>query len=554
MAEVKRITYYDLRFEAAEGRLRTITGRQAEIERLTRITSRSINNNCIVVGPSGSGKTALVHGWAATLVSSSRYADRAFIQFEAEHLHDVSSADELLSRYQEALASLPSCTIIIDGVGSALGGSTARAAQMNRLYAALLKNPQTRLVLTLQPQELAWLGQELPGFLHSFEILHLKPQPQTEQIRILDLALAKINRKHITVPPSILTQLISTIDRFPTLGQLPRAGISLLDECLAHAELSGQKQLTEDSLYAVVASKTGVPLQKLQSDELVTLRSLEADLSSRIINQAPAIKKITSTIQRAKLGMRNPNKPLGSFLILGPSGVGKTETAKLIAEKLFGSAESFTRFDMSEFGQEHTVQRLIGAPPGYMGHEAGGALTNALRTSPHNLILLDEIEKAHPKIFDIFLQVLDDGRLTSGQNETVDARHSIIMATSNVAVSEILSGAAAGKDIHSREFLETEIMPALTALFRLEFLNRFDNILIFNPLQLSDLVTIAQLEIKKVEARAGKHNFKFSLDPATLENKIKTMCDPRFGARPVKRFIEETCETLMVKALLKQHP
>jgi ATP-dependent Clp protease ATP-binding subunit ClpC len=553
MAELKKINYYDLRFEAAQCRLKAIIGRKEEMERLTRVTNRRINNNAIIVGAAGVGKTALLHGWVNNLVKDEAYSQHAFIQFEAEHIHDTAEADELLGRYQEALQTLPECTLIIDGFGAAVNGSNLRAQQMSRLYASLLRNPEMRLILTMQPNEFKWLELEHPALLHSFEVIQLKSQPVAEQVKILESALPRLNHTTTVVPTNTLKEVISSIERFPTLGQLPRAGISLLDECLAQAGLLRQQALTEEVIHAVVASKTGVPIQKLQQNDIELLKTIEADLNSRIINQGQAIRKITTTIQRAKLGMRNPNKPLGSFLILGPSGVGKTETAKLIAEKLFGRPESFTRFDMSEFGQEHTVQRLIGAPPGYLGHEAGGALTNALRANPHSLILLDEIEKAHPKVFDIFLQVLDDGRLTSGQNETVDAKHAVIMATSNLAVAEILEGFKAGRDIHHPEFLQNYVMPTLTAMFRLEFLNRFDNILIFNPLRLGDLVTIAQLEIKKIEARVAKHNFKFALDPEVLEKKIKTMCDPRFGARPVKRFIEETCETLTVKALLKTH-
>ena len=186
-----------------------------------------------------------------------------------------------------------------------------------------------------------------------------------------------------------------------------------------------------------------------------------------------------------------------------------------------------------------------------MGFDAGGGLTNAVKQEPYNLVLLDEIEKAHSKIFDIFLQVLDDGRLTSGQGETVNFTQTIIMATSNVAVAEIIEGAAAGQDIQSEEFFQSKIAPALAKNFRLEFLNRFDAVLIFNPLTQNDLLEIAQLEIQKVEARVAKHNIKFKIDPEILIKKISALADPRFGARPVKRFIETVCEELITEQLLK---
>ena len=279
------------------------------------------------------------------------------------------------------------------------------------------------------------------------------------------------------------------------------------------------------------------------------MKNLEQTLGARIVDQDGAIKSISTTLQRAKLGLRSPDRPLGSFLMLGPSGVGKTETAKCVAELLFGKSDNFIRFDMSEFQQDHTVQRLIGAPAGYIGYGEGGALTNALRKEPHSLVLLDEIEKAHPKVFDIFLQVLDDGRLTSGENETVDARNAIVMATSNAAVAEILEACKDGS-IDDDTFVAEKIMPILTATFRPEFINRFDKVVIFKPLALPSLMRIAQLEIAKTERRLAKHRVRFEIKNEELQGHIERMADPRFGARPVKRFVEETCETLLMRSLL----
>lgn len=552
MTIFKKIYYYDLRAEASDKRLSAVVGRGDEMQRLTRVMNRRINNNSMVVGPNGIGKTALIRGWVDKLAKESAYDHRCFIQLDAGHIQELADFDERLAQYQVAYATLPLCTLFVDDVGAAVFNDASRLLALERLYGPLLKNPDIQVIFSLRSHEFAWLEQEHPGFLQSFEVIKLKNQSSLEQMHILEKAFIRLNQKfRIIVPRAALKKIIEYGKRFSVLGQAPRSMISLLDECLAHAAMLGHKELTENVIQAIVTSKTGVPIQELDKNELETLQTLETELNNSIINQRPAIKTIITTIQRAKLGMRNPDKPLGSFLILGPSGVGKTETAKLIAEKIFGKSESFTRFDMSEFSQEHTVGRLIGAPPGYLGYDAGGALTNALSAAPHSLILLDEIEKAHPKIFDIFLQVLDDGRLTSGQNETVDARHAVIMATSNLAVLEILEGWKNGADIHSSTFLRENIIPVLTSVFRLEFLNRFDNIVIFNPLSVSDLIVIAQLEVKKIEQRVSKYNFRFNLDSRVLGERIKHLHDPRFGARPVKRFVEEVCETLTVQALLK---
>lgn len=551
MAEFKKIGYHDMRAEAVRGNLPRLIGRREELARLMRIISRRMMNNCIIVGPHGCGKSALLRGFAAEAARSERHRHLVIAELVSGHLHEMAETAEGDARYAEALSTLPVGIILMDDFGRTVSGDSALAARLTRLYVGFLKKPEVRMILVMEPQEHAWFVKKHPAFLQPFEILNLKNQSPAEYTGILRGILPRFNREHrLVVGTDILRSLVNYAERFPVLGQLPRSAISLLDESLAAAATMGSRDLTEEIISTVVAGKTGIPKTSLQPNQLQSLGRLGEDLNARVIGQSAAIARIASVVQRAALGMRNPNKPLGSFLVLGPSGVGKTETAKLIAEKVFGRAASFTRFDMSEFGQEHTVQRLIGAPPGYLGHESGGALTNALKNEPHSLVLLDEIEKAHPKVFDIFLQVLDDGRLTSGQNETVDARHGIFMATSNVAAEQIAEAYAAGEDIQSPDFLAERIMPALRETFRLEFINRFDAILVFNPLTVSALLKVAELEIKKIEERLARHNVRFEIDPVILERKVRALADPRFGARPIKRFIEEACESLLVKSLL----
>lgn len=543
MTSPKKIGYYDLREENRQGKLPALVGRKTELANLTRILSRRVANNCLIVSPSGLGKTTLVYGLISSLCRDKRYQELQFIQLEA---------DELDPRYSHAFASLPPSTLFIDGLGGVQLENSNFISRFSKLLNGAAKRPDVRVILTLESREHAWLESKHPTFLRSFEVIFLKNQSSSEYLRVLRLALPRLNSdRHIIVPTTALETLINYAERFPSLGKTPRSLIALFDECLALSHAIHSKYLTEKIIQTIVSERTGIPSGRLTPASLKTLRNLSQALSEKIIGQEGAVSKITSTVQRALLGMRDPQKPLASFLILGPSGVGKTETAKALAQEIFGRKESFARFDMSEFSQEHTVGRLIGAPPGYLGYETGGALTNALRREPYSLVLLDEIEKAHPKIFDIFLQVLDSGRLTSGQNETVDARHSIFAATSNIAAKEIARTHAVGKDIQSKDFMETVIMPALEKKFRLEFLNRFDAILIFNPLSLQSLTEIALLEIQKIEKRMARHQVRFRADPATLAAKINALADPRFGARPVKRLIEEACESLLVKSLLR---
>lgn len=551
MSDFTKIGYYDLKLETLKGRLPNAIGRKDEISRITRVSRRHLHNNCLLVGPNGVGKTSLVHGWVKNRLENDDEV-LPLVQLEAESFNALgSTTGPIYQKYKEALASLPSCVLFIDNFGQLVYKKLTLLNYMLELMKPLAESDKVQLLLTMESKEFKWLEAEQPNFLKFFEIINLKPQPSGEQYQILEQALGRFRKTfHQEVSENIFDMILELTRRFPGLGQLPRAAISILDECLALAQFKGSPSVGEEELYQVVSDKLGIPLNQLQNSEKEFLRNLEWELNTGIIGQKFALRQIASTVRRAKLGLKNPNRPLGSFLMLGPSGVGKTETAKLVAQKVFGKKESFVRIDMSEFGEAHTVARLIGAPAGYIGYDAGGGLTNAVKQEPYSLILLDEIEKAHSNVFDIFLQILDEGRLTSGQGETVDFNQTIIMATSNLVVREIIQGFVGNQDIHSEAFFQSKIVPVLTKTLRPEFLNRFDAILVFKPLTEDDLFTIAKLEIRKVEARVAKHKIKFKIDPGVLAKKIKTLADPRFGARPVKRFIETTCENLISQKLL----
>lgn len=546
MSQFSKLKYYDLTLEASKGRITPLIGRVEEVERITRVLQRRLHSNCLVVGPSGSGKTSLVQGWAA---ASSVIMKRPIVQIDAASFHTLGSSNAPVAKFQEAFDALPQCVLIIDDWGSLVYNQPTILNYFLQLLPPLMASGRVRLILVMETKEYKWFEAEQPNMVTWFETVTLKAQPVAEQTVIVDQTVRRLRDTDLALPPKVVAVAVQLGDRFASLGPMPGAAVRLLDESLALAERRNTV-VTEDDVYQVMSAKTGVPLQRLQADDKETLKHLEGDLNTRIIGQAPALKQLSAAITRAKLGLKNPNKPLGSFLLLGPSGVGKTETAKFVAEKIFGTKNSFVRIDMSEFGEAHTVARLIGAPAGYVGFDAGGGLTNAVKQEPYSLVLLDEIEKAHPKIFDVFLQVLDDGRATSGQGETVDFTHTIIMATSNLAVPEIIAAHQSGEDIHSEEFYRTKLMPALARAFRLEFINRFDAVLVYKPLDPPDLLQIAQLTIKKVEARAAEHNIKFKIDPNILVQKIQTLADPRFGARPVVRFVESVCEDLISRKLL----
>ncbi|MDE1925087.1 MAG: ATP-dependent Clp protease ATP-binding subunit [Patescibacteria group bacterium] len=554
MSTFKKIPFYDLREETQEGRIPVLIGRHSEMERLSRLIGRRTNNNALIIGESGLGKTALILGWARCMNERAMYNRYAIVQLDTEHLHELDNDAGTEEHYSNVLTHVPPSIVLIDDFGREVYKNLTLVQRAYRLYKQLISRQDVHVIITMQPHEHAWLEREYPIFLQAFETITLKKQSQSEYARVLFRKMPVLNaQRKVIVSDDTLKEIVSVMERHPALGQVPRSAIHVLDESISLCVSQGKKMLAVDAVAQVVESKTGVPSARVAQSDMQSVLRLRDELTKRIIGQDTAIAKISSALQRAKLGLRNSNRPLCSFLMLGPSGVGKTETAKSVAEIMFGRVETFTRLDMSEFQQEHMVQRLIGAPPGYIGYEEGGALTNALKREPHSLILLDEIEKAHPKVFDVFLQVLDEGRLTSGQSETVDARNAIIMATSNAAVAEILDAYAKGGSADDESFVRDTVLPVLSKTFRLEFLNRFDAILIFRPLTVPGLLQVAQLEIQKMEKRFATHRVRFSMEPRALEEQILRVADSRFGARPVKRFIEETCETLVAESLLAQH-
>jgi ATP-dependent Clp protease ATP-binding subunit ClpA len=553
MNDYTKISYYDLKLEARAKRLPEVFGFEAEIARLNRIVTRSIQHNAVITAPSGCGKSALLMAWAESAKSNPAFFSKKIVLLNSSSLQKIGQLTQnSLNTYQEAFSSLENCVLIIDSFGEMIYQSVGSLQNWNTLLKPLFSKDGVNVILSMQPEELGWLMENKSHFLSHFETLKLEVQSPENQLEILKRALVKFGPQ-TKIEEGVLENILKLCARFPSLGQLPKSAIQLMDEALAEIKTKPTNSILDKTLIEkLVAEKTGVPLSRLSGDEKELLKNLPELLNTKIVGQAPAIGKMVSVIQRARLGLRNQNRPLASFLVLGPSGVGKTETAKILAENLYGSTKHFLRIDMSEFGESHAAARLLGSPAGYVGFESGGQLTNHFQNNPYSLLLLDEIEKANQKIFDIFLQILDDGRVTSAKGEVVDLTQSIIMATSNLAVEEILIGSDEGQDLHHPDFVKSRIIPKLLASFRMEFLNRFDSILIYKPLSINDLTDIALLEIKKIEDRTKSHNIKFNVTKEALLGKISELHDPRFGARPVKRFVEEACENLITEKLLNQ--
>lgn len=324
--------------------------------------------------------------------------------------------------------------------------------------------------------------------------------------------------------------------RYSTIPELERKYDEAEKALLAKQEDGGilKEEVTTDEIAEVVSSWTGVPVSKMMQGEMDKLKNLEDQLHLRVIGQDDAVSAVAAAVRRSRAGLADPNKPLGSFFFLGPTGVGKTELAKALAELLFDDERSLIRIDMSEYMEKFSVQRLIGAPPGYVGYDEGGQLTEAVRRHPYSVILLDEMEKAHPDVFNILLQVLDDGHLTDGQGRVVSFKNTIIIMTSNVGSQFIAGAGAEGFNEESRK----QVMEALRSSFRPEFLNRIDDVVIFQPLGLEDIERIVDIQLKDVRSRLANERMTLELSEAAKQSLAFDGLDPVYGARPLKRLIQ----------------
>ena len=332
-------------------------------------------------------------------------------------------------------------------------------------------------------------------------------------------------------------------------GELPalEKDVHDMEAKLKNAEFA-HTQVTEEDVASVVSRWTGIPVSKLMEGEREKLMRLEEQLHKRVIGQDRAIVSVSDAIRRARAGLNDPNRPLGSFMFLGPSGVGKTELAKALAEFLFDSTDAMVRIDMSEYMEKHTVARLIGAPPGYVGFEEGGQLTEAVRRRPYAVILFDEIEKAHPDVFNVLLQVLDDGRLTDGQGRTVDFRNTLIIMTSNIGSPLILDMQHRGENA---EAIKNAVLEELRSEFRPEFLNRVDDIIVFDALTQKDLHQIVDIQLSSLRKRLQERRVTLHLSDGAKDKLAELGYDPAYGARPLKRAISQYIETPLAREILQ---
>ena len=560
----------DLTQQAKNGELDPVIGRQIEIERVIQILSRRKKNNPILIGEPGVGKSAIVEGLAL------RIAAKEIPALEGKRIISLDIAsmvagttyrgqfEERIKTVIKELNDHPEVILFIDEIHTLIGAGNAQGSldAANILKPALARGEVQCIGATTIGEYRTSIEKD--GALERrFQKVTVQPTSNDETYTILTRLSETYGQfHHVRYTQEALRACVNLTDRYITDRQFPDKAIDAMDEagaCKGTKQLGEEAnseeliEITEADIARVVSQMSGIPVQRVAQAEGEQLRQMANILQQRVIGQDDAVKKVVKSIQRSRMGLRDPRKPIGTFFLLGPTGVGKTHLAQCLAEEMFGNRNAIIRFDMSEYMEKHTVSLLVGAPPGYVAHEDGGKLTEAVRRKPYSIVLFDEIEKAHPDIFNILLQVMDEGRLTDRQGQMVDFKNTIIILTSNVGtrqLSDFGAGIGFGADTLDDKTSERTLIKALQRTFPPEFVNRLDDIIVFHPLSNDALAQILWLELRPLELRLEAMGYTLELTDTTRDEILRLARDRQYGARPLKRAIQTLIEDPLTDKML----
>lgn len=566
----------DLVEMAKSGRVDPIVGRKDEVRRVLQTLTKKMKNNPIIIGEAGVGKTAVVYGLAQRIAEGKvpeALRNKRIIEVGmAGIIAGTKHRGEFEERMQEIIKELnqnPDIILFIDEIHTIMGAGESRSGvdAGNILKPNLARGEITIIGATTTDEYRKYIEKD-PALERRFQPVIVDEPTEEETVEILKGLQKKYEEHHgVTFTSKAVLQAVKMAVRYIPDRNLPDKAIDLLDEAAAKStmrsmsmgddddleKMSFKNEVTEEDIAEVVSLWTGIPATKLSRDESERLLLMEKAMIDRVVGQDEAVHIVAQTIRMVRMGLSSPNRPSGVFLFLGPTGVGKTELAKTLAEFLFGSEKDLIRMDMSEYMEKHTISRMIGSPPGYVGHEQEGQLTKQVRTRPYSVVLLDEVEKAHPEVFDLFLQVFDDGRLTDSKGRTVNFTNTIIIMTSNIGTSNIdLSGNI--KEINTTDPAVREtIMQELRQHFRPEFLNRIDEIIIFNSLSRKALENIVKINLDTlIDQLYRQREIRMAVDESAISFLLSVGYDPAYGARPMKRAIQNHLSKPLAEAMLAE--
>ena len=556
----------DLTAQAKNGELDPVIGRQIEIDRVIQILSRRKKNNPILIGEPGVGKSAIVEGLALRIVAKEIPAleGKRIISLDiASMVAGTTYRGQFEERIKTVIKELndhPEVILFIDEIHTLMGAGNAQGSldAANILKPALARG-EVQCIGATTISEYRTSIEKDGALERRFQKVTVQPTNADETYTILTRLSETYGQfHHVQYTQEALRACVNLTDRYITDRQFPDKAIDAMDEVGAwkgeRLEVRGERQeITEADVARIVSQMSGVPVQRVAQAEGEQLRQMADVLQQRVIGQEEAVRKVVKAIQRSRMGLRDPRKPIGTFFLLGPTGVGKTHLAQCLAEEMFGNRNAIIRFDMSEFMEKHTVSLLVGAPPGYVAHEDGGKLTEAVRRKPYSIVLFDEIEKAHPDIFNVLLQVMDEGRLTDRQGHIVDFKNTIIILTSNVGtrqLSEFGAGIGFGADSLDDKATERMLTKELQRTFPPEFVNRLDDIIVFHPLNDEALAQILWLELRPLQVRLEAMGYSLELSDETQQEILRLARDKQYGARPLKRAIQTLIEDPLTDKLL----
>ncbi|MEO0181789.1 MAG: ATP-dependent Clp protease ATP-binding subunit [candidate division WOR-3 bacterium] len=566
----------DLTQMAREGRLDPVIGRESEITQLMEVLTRRQKNNPVLVGEAGVGKTAIAEGLAQRIaegkVPKSLLGKRVLSLDMGALVAGTRYRGDFEERIKGVLDEVKSAgdvILFIDEIHNLVGAGRAEGSMdaANLLKPALARG-DFQVIGATTPDEYRQYIEKDSALERRFQMIWVsEPGPETT-LEILKGLKPKYEAHHsLKITDEALEAAVKLTERYVQARHQPDKAIDALDQAAARVRIRAgevpvaddeeevspgaeELRVTAEDVAEVVSRWTGIPVSKLVAEEKKRLLEIEELLHKRVIAQDEAVRKVAEAIRRSRAGVSDPRRPMGSFLFLGPTGVGKTELARALAEFLFGDEDAMLRLDMSEFKEEHSVAKLIGSPPGYVGYEEGGKLTEAVRRRPYTVLLLDEVEKAHPRVFDLFLQVLDDGRLTDSHGRTVSFRNAVIVMTSNIGSFYLQEALKRGSEEAFRE-AEARVMEEVRHSFRPEFLNRIDEIVVFRPLTKDQIKSIVDLMIGRLNERLKEQGLSVELSEEARVWLAERGYEPAQGARPLRRLIQREIENRLSEMILR---